>query len=149
MKCAVAVFSFAVFSVLFAPAARATDFVFSSFQCDPSSCVERTPVPVTQGSAFVSFNGTCTGGAVAGIEAFASAQVGTPNPCQSPYTPEAKISIQTTEQLDDFGCEYAIDTEINAFNIYDASGINVFHNSSGTSCDGGTTGPFTAGSRPC
>lgn len=136
-------------AALFAPAAHATDFVFSSFQCDPSSCIEQTPVPVTQGSVFVSFNGTCTGGAVAGIEAFASAQVGIPEPCQTAYTPQAKIAVTRSELLDDFGCEYFVDTEINRFDIFDATGVNVFNSSSGAACDGSTTGPFQVGFRPC
>jgi hypothetical protein len=149
MKKLIALFVFAMGASFLVPAAQGTDFVFSSFQCDPVSCIETTAVPVTQGSVSVSFNGTCTGGVVAGIEAFATAQVGIPNPCQSPYTPRAQISINEQELLDDFGCTYLVDTEINRFDIFDASGINVFNNSSGSSCDGSTTGPFTAGTRPC
>src|SRR5262245_12712151 len=127
MKYLIAVLSFVFIGLLHLPAAHATDFVFSSFQCDPLSCINRTPFPVFQGSASVSFDGTCTGGAVAGgIHLLASAVIGIPIPCSTPYTPEAKASKQTIELLDDFGCEYSVDTVLNVVTVYDAFGINVF-----------------------
>ena len=51
--------------VLLTPSAQAQtpDFIFSSFQCDPSSCEETGPLSTT-GSAFVSVDSTCTGGAI-------------------------------------------------------------------------------------
>lgn len=60
-------------AALLTPRAHATDFVFSSFQCDPVSCTERTPEPVLMGTVSVTFSGVCTGGAVGAIESFATA----------------------------------------------------------------------------
>jgi hypothetical protein len=127
-----------------------TNFVFSSFQCDPVSCESRTSIPVFQATVNVDFIGTCTGGAVPGIEAFATAFVGSPEPCQVPYTPVASVVVSTQEMTDDFGCNpFFVDTETTNADVLDVLGNPVFHKSSSASCDGGTSGPFSVGARPC
>lgn len=131
------------------PSGQATDFVISSFQCDPSSCTERTPSPVFQATVFVSFNGVCTGGAVGGIESFATAFVGAPTPCKVPFTPVARIVIDESEFLDDFGCPFLVDTVTENADVLDVIGDTVFHRETGAACDGSTSGPFSAGSQPC
>jgi hypothetical protein len=149
MKITAASFLFFAVGFLFAPAAHAQDFVSSSFQCDPLSCEERTPFPVLQATVNVTFDGTCTGGAVGGIESFATAFVGLPDPCPVPFTPIARIEVSTADLLNDFGCIYFVDTVTESAEIRDALGNTVFFKSSGASCDGGLTGPVTFGTKPC
>jgi hypothetical protein len=143
-------FLFALACSLLPSVAQAqTNFIFSSFQCDPGSCKNQTTAPVFQGTVTVTFNGTCTGGAVAGIEAFATSFVGVPGPCEVPYTPFAQVEVSRETLLDDFGCPYDVDTETNIADVLDVLGNVVFNTSSSTSCDGSTSGPFTVGTRPC
>lgn len=149
MKIFAALFLFLALGVLFTPAAHAQDFVFSSFQCDPLSCEERTPFPVFQATVNVTFDGTCTGGAVGGIESFATTFVGLPNPCPVPFTPIARIQVDTARLLDDFGCLFFVDTVTESSEVQDVIGNPVFFRSTGASCDGGLTAPLSAGTKPC
>jgi len=135
---------------LFVPAARAqTNFIFSSFQCDPSSCIDETPIPVFQGLALVTFDSTCTGGAITGISGRAKAVVGDIGQCRDPYTPHAEIDRYRSTYLDDCGNPYSVDSETEIAEIKNAGGAIVFLDEAGVSCDGGTTGPTSNGSRPC
>src|ERR1700746_1488148 len=98
METALAFSCFFVLASFLLPLTHATDFTFSSFQCDPSSCVEQT-LPTESGSAFVSFNATCTGGAIGGIEGSALARIGIPEPCSAPFVAKAIVQQSTTTQL--------------------------------------------------
>lgn len=149
MKITAAVFLFIALGALFVPAAHAQDFVFSSFQCDPLSCDERTPFPVFQATVNVTFDGACTGGVVGGIESFATTFVGLKAPCPVAFTPIAHIEVDRSSQLDDFGCIFFVDTVTESSEITDILGNTVFFKSSGASCDGGLSGPFSAGIKPC
>jgi hypothetical protein len=133
---------------VFAPKSHATDFVFSSFQCDPSECIEQT-VPVTQGSAFVSFNATCTGGAVGEISGSASIVIGVPTACNAPYVAYAQVQQSTQTLLDDFGCAYDLSSETQIAKIFNSAGTLVFDDEAGVDCQGGTFGPTNNGLRPC
>src|ERR1051325_10398334 len=146
MKVTAAVFLFIALGVLFVPPAHAQDFVFSSFQCDPLSCDARTPFPVFQATVNVTFDGTCTGGVVGGIDSFATTFV---NECPVPFTPIAHIEVSTAELEDDFGCIFVVDTVTESSEVQDVLGNTVFFKSSGASCDGGLSGPFSAGIKPC
>jgi hypothetical protein len=134
---------------ILSPRAKAQDFVFSSFQCNPSSCENRTPFPVLQGSVTVTFQGVCTGSVVEGIQSFATAFVGAPQSCSEPFTPVARIVVSESEFLDDFGCPFLVDTVTENADVLDIFGDTVFHKESGAACDGSTTGPFAVGTRPC
>src|SRR5437016_5754098 len=92
-------------AALIAPVVHAQNsgFLFSSFQCDPASCRQETPIPVLQGSASVSFTSTCTGGAVSGIEGETKSFVGVPTACSSSFTPRASVETFRTQHLDDCG----------------------------------------------
>jgi hypothetical protein len=144
-------FSLAVACVALPNSAHAqTNFVFSSFQCDPLSCTATTPVPEFQAQVSVDFIGTCTGGAVGTIESVAVAVVGATAPCLAPYTPVATNTVTTEEFLDDFGCNpFFVDTVTASADILDFFGNPVFHKSTGFSCEGGTSGPFVVGTIPC
>jgi hypothetical protein len=127
---------------------HATDFVFSSFQCDPSECIEQT-APTTVGTAFVSFNATCTGGAVSTIEGSALAQIGVPEPCTAPFIAFAQIQQSTTTELDDFGCPFNLSSVTQTAKVFSAAGVQVFSDVGGSDCQGGTFGPTNDGTKPC
>jgi hypothetical protein len=62
--------------------AQTPDFIFSSFQCDPSSCEETGPLATTS-SAFVNVDATCTGGVIPGLNKRVLATVAD---CNLPYS---------------------------------------------------------------
>jgi len=148
MKIVLAFFCFCAVASFLVPPAHATDFVFSSFQCDPSQCIEQT-MPITVGSAFVSFNATCTGGMVGSIEGSALAQIGVPNPCPAPYIAYAQIQQSTQTLLDDFGCPYDLSSVTQTAKIFSAAGVQVYSDVGGVDCQGGTFGPTNDGTKPC
>ena len=127
----------------------ATDYVLSSLQCNPLSCDERTPFPVFQGSVFVSYDATCTGGKVSSISGRAFSQIGVPEACPTPYTPHAQIKTKSTLLMDDFGCVYEVDSIIEIAEVFDASGSLILHEDTSVSCDAGTGPVFIVGNRPC
>lgn len=147
MKTVLAVCCFFAAVSFLHPTAHATDFVFSSFQCDPSSCVELT-LPTTTGSAFVSYNATCTAG-VPSIEGSALAKVGDPEPCPRPYVAKALIEQSMTTQLDDFGCPYNLSIVTQTAQILTPFLVVVFNDQLTVDCQGGITGPTLNGTKPC
>lgn len=133
--------------------AQSPDFIFSSFQCDPISCVNELP-PTLQGEVTASFNGTCTGGAIGGIEGFAKSQVGvTPTgesaPCSTPYIPRVAFVVHRSELLDDFCDVYSLDTVTESADVLDPLRDLVFHREISSSCDGGVTPVARIGTQPC
>lgn len=148
MKTALSLCCFLAITCFSAPMGRANDFVFSSFQCDPSTCVEQT-LPTEVGSAFVSFNATCTGGIVGNLEGSALAQVGIPEPCAVPYVAKALIEQSTTTQLDDFGCPYNLSTVKQTAEVLTPLGTIVYSTEAGIDCQGGKFGPTNNGTKPC
>jgi hypothetical protein len=132
---------------LFAPPAHATDFVLASLQCDPSSCTEQT-LPTFVGSAFVSYNATCTGSGIS-VEGSASSQVGVDGPCNSPFIARARVTTSTKTELDDFGCEFNIDSVTAIGEVLSPLGVVVFQTQAGVACDGGVFGPTNNGVAPC
>lgn len=128
--------------------ARATDFVFSSFQCDPISCQETGPL-ATISSAFVSVDSTCTGGVVPGFNKTVLANVGTPGECMIPYQPFALVEKITSTLLDDCGDPYDVDTMRTSAEVFDSPGHVVFSLQAEFSCDGGEGSPTQFGSKPC
>lgn len=147
MKIALSLICFFTVASFFASPVRA-DFVFSSFQCDPSECIEQTG-PRTVGTAFVSFNATCTGGVVNTIEGSAQAQIGVPDACTLPYIAFAQIQQSTETELDDFGCPYDLSTVTQIASVFTAAGVQVFSDQGGSDCQGGTFGPTNDGTKPC
>lgn len=138
------------FSVAFAQTAHAkTDYVFSSFQCDPLSCQEEGPAE-TIGSVQVSFNSTCTGGAIGGLNGSAKITIGIPNACKTPYIPFAIVETSQSEYLDDCGDPYYVDyvTETGEV-ISPLTGATVFNLSNSAGCDGSITSPVVIGNKPC
>jgi hypothetical protein len=129
-------------------AAHAQGYQFTYFQCDPISCKNTGP-PEFQGSVSVSYNSTCSGGVITGIDGSAQASIGINGPCPNLYIPQALVETFTTELLDDFGCPYFIDTVRNHSEIYNQFGIIVLHISNEASCDGGGTNDTISGTRPC
>lgn len=144
-------------AVLFAPSAHAQsspDFIFSSFQCDPLSCDNRLG-PTFEGSVSATFDGVCTGGAIGGIESEISAVIGIdpvtglPAPCTSAYIARAAFETSRKEELDDFCEPFLIDTVTSIGEILNFVSTPVWHKELSASCDGGTTGITTFGTRPC
>jgi hypothetical protein len=149
MKNLLVSFCFLTVVSLLAPVARAqTNFLLSTFQCDPSSCVEQSP-PDVVGSAFVSYNAACTGGAVGSFEGSASSVVGKDGPCNSPFVAKAQVTRSRQTQLDDFGCPYDVDSVTQTAQVLTPLQVIVFSTEGGVSCDGGTFGPTNNGTRPC
>jgi hypothetical protein len=148
MKIILGLFCFLAAASILAPASHATDFVFSSFQCDPSSCSEQT-LPTEVGSSLVSFNATCTGGVVGDIEGSALAQVGIPEACSTPYVAKAQVQQSTTTQLDDFGCPFNLSSVTQIAQILTPFLVPVFTDKAGLDCQGGTFGPTNNGDKPC
>lgn len=148
MKNLLGLFCFLAGAAFLPPTSRATDFVFSSFQCDPTSCQEQT-VPVVAGTAFVSYDATCTGGAVPGFSGSAKSQVGVNGPCNSLFIAQAQVQQSTTTQLDDFGCPFNLSTATAIAQILTPLGVPVFTDTFSVSCDGGISGPTNNGERPC
>jgi hypothetical protein len=132
-----------------APFARAQiNSVLSSFQCDPTSCVEQT-LPTTSGTAFVSYNATCTGGIIASIEGSAKAVIGLDAPCTSPYVAKAQVTTSTTTFTDDCGDPYDVSEITTNESIVSALGATIFNLTQSIGCDNSTSGPFTTGTAPC
>ena len=145
--------------VLFLPApARAQNpppnFIFSSFQCDPLSCDNRS-LPTVEGTVFATFDSTCTGGAVGGITAEVTTIIGVdpvtgqPSPCHSPFVARAAFEVIRTEELDDFCEPFLLDTVRQISEVLTPLGGFVWHKELSTSCDGGNTVFSTVGVRPC
>lgn len=131
---------------LFAPRAHATDFLLTSLQCDPSSCVEQT-LPTVAGSAFVSYNASCTGSI--SFEGSASSKLGIDGPCNNPFIARARVTTSTKTELDDFGCEFEIDSVTAIGEVLTPLGVVIFQSQAGASCDGGVFGPTNNGEAPC
>lgn len=133
--------------VLLTPSAQAQtpDFIFSSFQCDPSSCEETGPLSTT-GSAFVSVDSTCTGGAIPGLNKRVLATVAN---CSLPYQPFALVESFRTELLDDCGDPYFVDTMRTTGEVFNFIGSVVFNIQIEFSCDGGEGSPTVFGEKPC
>ena len=136
-------------TLLVGSAKAQTNYVFTSFQCTPSSCIEETPIPVVQGGVAVSFTSTCSGGIVSGISGQASAVIGINGECPVPYTPHAEVDKSTTTELDDCGDPYNVDSETEIAEIKSVLGTIVWLDEAGASCDGGTFGPTNNGTKPC
>jgi hypothetical protein len=130
------------------PAHAQVDYVFSYFQCDPSSCQETGP-PETIGSVLVSFNGTCTGGAIAGLNGSAKITIGVPKACSTPYVPYALVETSESEYLDDCGAPYYVDYVTETGEVFSISGITVVNISNTSGCDGSITSPVVIGKKPC
>jgi len=153
MKIILVAFGLCLACILFAPSAHATDFVFSSFQCDPVSCQDSGIFDVVS-EASVSVDAFCTG---SGIEfhKLVKAQVGIDpvtgevEPCNSPYEPKALVERHTTELVDDFGCPYNLDTMRLSAEIFDSLGGIRWSAQQEFSCDGGEGAPTVFGTRPC
>ena len=146
MKTMLALLGWIIALSLFAPPAHATDFLLASLQCDPSSCVEQT-LPTVAGAAFVSYNASCTGSI--SFEGSASSQVGIDGPCNSPFVARARVTTSTKTELDDFGCEFNIDSVTAIGEILTPLGVVVFQTQAGASCDGGVFGPTNNGEALC
>lgn len=137
----------------FAHAQASPDFIFSSYQCDPISCVNELP-PTVEGQVTASFNGQCTGGAIGGIEGFAKSQVGItptgePAPCSKPYIPRVSFEVHRSQELNDFCEAYSLDTVTENADVLDALRNLVFHREISSSCDGGVTPVERIGTQPC
>src|SRR5436853_2082459 len=109
------IFGFVALTILFNLPAHAQDLVFSSFQCDPTSCFNELP-PTVEGRVSGTFDGRCTGGVIDGIHAEAISEVGIdpstgqPAPCSSPFIPHVEFEIIRTQQLNDFCEVFSLDT---------------------------------------
>jgi hypothetical protein len=144
--------------LLFASSARAQNpppnFIFSSFQCDPLSCDNRS-LPTVEGTVFATFDSTCTGGAVGGIQAEMTTIIGIdpvtgqPSPCHVPLVARAAFEVFRTEELDDFCEPFLLDTVRQISEVLGPLGVFLWHKELSASCDGGGTGVFVAGTRPC
>jgi hypothetical protein len=128
--------------------AQAPDFIFSSFQCDPTLCQETGPLS-TVSSAFVSVNSTCTGGVIDGLNKTITTNVGIPTACILPYTPFALVESFRTELLDDCGDPYFVDTMRLTGEVFSFIGSLVFNLQVEFSCDGGEGSPTVFGEKPC
>ena len=148
MKLAFAFVYLLAFGAFLSSPSHAQGFVFSSFQCDPSSCAEQTG-PTVAGSAFVSFNSTCTGGIIAGIDGSALARIGIPDACTTPFIAKAAVEQSTTTQLDDFGCTFNLSSVTQTAEILTPFLTVVFTDEQGSDCQGGTSGPTNNGTKPC
>jgi hypothetical protein len=139
----------AAFFALFAQAATAqTNYVFSYFQCDPSSCQEEGPAE-TQGGVLVSFSSTCTGGAVPGLSGKAAITIGTPGACKTPYIPYALVETSATQYLDDCGDPYTVNYVTEIGEVFSVLGVTVFNISNSAGCDGSIQSPVVIGTKPC
>jgi len=157
MRPLVIILGFGTLMLLFVPTAQAQsspDFIFSSHECSPLSCIDEVG-PTTVGRAAASFDGVCTGGAIAGIGSDVVATIGI-NPqtgeiqaCQSPYYARASFEIVRTEQLNDFCEPFLLDEVREMGEILDVSKLPVWHKEHSAGCDGGTTEFTTFGTRPC
>ena len=142
--------------MLFIPTAHAQtpDYIFSSYECFPFSCVSQVG-PTFIGVAKADFQGTCTGGAIAGIEANIQSiigfnpQTGEPQACSSLYTARASFEIVRTEQLDDFCEPYLLDEVRSIAEIWDIVSFPVWHKELSSGCDGSNTGITSFGTKPC
>ena len=146
MKTFALLFVFVV--IAFVPSRAQTNYVFSSYQCDHSSCVEIGPYAKTE-SVSVTFHGVCTGGIIGGIEAEASTTLLN---CTVPYSPTASTEPFSEEYEDDDVCPpvvYTVDyvTPISA--IYNSAGTAVFTEYYTSGCDGSGTTTTKEGSHPC
>lgn len=150
MKIPAVMFLLALGLVLVSPA-RAVDYEFSYFVCDPRSCSELSPL-TTQDTAIVSFNSECTGGVVAGINASASIQVGVPTACHLPYSAYALVQTNTVELYDDNTCPptaYYVSYVTPNGEVINSAGITVFHLDSTSGCDGSRSATTKSGTKPC
>jgi hypothetical protein len=139
----------ALFAAFFPQTGHAqTNYEFSYFQCDPLSCVEIGP-PETIGSVLVSFNSTCTGGAIGGLNGSAKITIGIPGACKTPYVPHALVETSRTEYLDDCGDPYYVDYVTETGEVFSVSGITVVNISNESGCDGSITSPVVIGKKPC
>lgn len=148
------VLALCLLSMLLSSRAHAQDLVFSSFQCDPTSCVNELPATV-EGSVSGTFDGKCTGGVIGGIHAEATSTVGIdpttgqPAPCNSPYIPRVEFEVVRTTELNDFCEPFHLDTVRQISEILNPDRSIVFHKELSASCDGGTTGIVDTGTKPC
>ena len=143
------------FTLLFAlvimasvPSPAQVNYVFSSYVCDPSSCVEIGTYAKTE-SVQVTFDGVCTGGIKSGINVEATTTL---IDCSVPYRPTASAEPFTEEYEDDDECPpttYTVGyvTPISA--VYNSAGEEVFTTFFTDGCDGSGTETTQEGSYPC
>ena len=124
------------------------DLVFTSFQCDPVSCVEQGPAE-TQGDVTVNFVGYCSGTIVPVLAVNAQTVIGVPVPCKVPYIPYALVQTSQQEYLDDCGVPYYIDHVTPNAELFTAGETLVFHVDATYGCDGSQTSPIVFGTKPC
>jgi hypothetical protein len=126
-------------------------YYFSSYQCDPLSCVEQTPTPVYSGYARVNLNAVCTipSEATHPLSGTASAVVGGVGTCHSAYTPYALIERNTIIVPIDSCNENSVDTATFTAEVWSASGTVLFSTSAKVQCNFQTTGKQQSGSLPC
>jgi len=128
---------------------RAQNYIFSSYQCDPTSCVEIGPAAKTE-SVLVTFTGVCTGGAVENplnLSAYSFVEN-----CSVPYIPYASTEVSRLELYNEDGCspyEYEVDYVTPTTEIFTASGQVYWYQEVTYGCDGSTTGVTTFGTKPC
>jgi hypothetical protein len=139
---------FAVLVIAPVPSRAQVNYVFSSYQCNPSSCVEIGPSAKTE-QVSVNFSGVCTGGAIGGIEAEATTTLLN---CTVPYVPTASTEPFTEEYEDDDECPpepYTVGyvTPISA--IYNSAGTEVWSEYYTAGCDGSGTTTTQEGEYPC
>jgi hypothetical protein len=132
----------------FATSLHAQDLVFTSIQCDPTSCQEEGPAE-TQCDVTVDFIGYCTGDIVPVLAVNAQAVIGKPVACQTPYIPFALVETSKTQYLDDCGRPYYVSYVTPNAEIINVLGITVFHVDAAYGCDGSETAPIVVGTKPC
>ena len=133
------------------PSAAQTNYVFSSYSCIPTSCTE-TGALANSEIVTVVFGGTCTGGAIAGINGSATIQIGNPLPCKTPYVPYASATVTTTDIENTDVCPpsvYEVDTVTFTAEVFNILGTVVYYADASESCDGSESGGTKTGTKPC
>ena len=128
------------------PVGAQTNYEFSYFNCNPTSCEIEGPA-AKNSSVTVTLQSGCTGGIVSTIDTFATAFVAN---CTVPYIPYAYMQNTSTELYDDTTCSsYWLDYATPNAEVFTAGGVVVWHNAVTYGCDGSTSGPTSIGSKPC
>lgn len=137
---------FVFIAVASLPSKVQTNYQFSYFVCDPTSCEEEGPAETT-GYVLVSPNSDCTGGAIDGINKDIKISL---DKCSTAYIPYAYIQKTSTEYYDDDTCTYYW-VDYAAFNgeVFTSGGVVVYHLDTSYGCDGSESGPVTFGNKPC
>lgn len=145
MKICVLLFAFVVIGAVPSPAQ--VNYVFSSYDCDPSSCVEIGPAAKTE-TVQVTFSGVCTGGIIGGIEAEATTTLLN---CTTAYVPAASTETFSEQYEDEDECPpelYTVDYVNPISAIYLGSTV-VFTEFYTSGCDGSGTSVTKEGNYPC